>query len=271
MEDISKGNSLKEYISKHFDNINTLSGEIIDIIIIFLILSSSAIFIVLTFPISDSLESILKIIDAIIIILFTSEYLLRFWLAERKTKHFFSIFSMIDLIVILPFYLGFLTDLGFLVILRTFRILRLIRFIKGRRVIPRTENEDVYVLVNIMFTVFSIIFVFSGLFYFTEHELNPEMISTFFDAIYYSVVTMSTVGFGDITPISSAGRLVTITMIMSGIILIPWQIGVFLKRVVRTASKVHVECKSCGLQHHDKDASHCKDCGHILYNSNRKG
>ena len=97
------------------------------------------------------------------------------------------------------------------------------------------------------FSIFSIIFVFSGLFYFTEHNANPEIVSTFFDAIYYSVVTMSTVGFGDITPVSSAGRFVTITMIISGIILIPWQISVFLKRIVRTASKVHAICENCGL------------------------
>ena len=161
--------------------------------------------------------------------------------------------------------------MGFLRILRVFRILRLLRFIKRIHLIARIPNEDVYVLINIAFTVFSIVFVFSGLFYFTEHRANPEIIATFFDAIYYSIVTMSTVGFGDIIPISTEGRVVTIIMIASAIILIPWQIGVFLKRVVRTASKVHVECKSCGLQHHDKDASHCKDCGHILYNSNKKG
>jgi voltage-gated potassium channel len=260
---------LKNYIKTHFDNINTASGRVVDATIILLILVSSGIFIALTHQIPDSLRFTLKIIDAAIIIIFTLEYLLRYWLADGKIKYVFSIFSIIDLLVILPFYLGFLTDLGFLVILRVFRILRLIRFVKGRRLIPKTENEDAYVLINIIFTVFSIIFIFSGLFYFTEHNSNPELVSSFFDAVYFSVSTMSTVGFGDITPITMQGRIVTITMIISGIILIPWQISVFLKRVIRTASMIHATCKNCGLQHHDKDATFCKDCGQALFNPNK--
>ena len=91
-----------------------------------------------------------------------------------------------------------------------------------------------------------------------------------FDAVYYSVVTMSTVGFGDITPVSDAGRIVTITMIASAIILIPWQISVFLKRIIRTATKVKVTCRNCGLQHHDRGATYCKDCGHTLFNPDKK-
>ena len=266
----TKFKDLKERINFYFENVESLPGTIIDSSIIALILISSTIYVALTHPLPDFLVSILEIADAVIMIIFSVEYLLRFWTAEKKIKHFFSIYSIIDLVVILPFYFG-LAGLGFLMILRVFRILRLLRFIKRIHLIARIPNEDVYVLINIAFTVFSIVFVFSGLFYFTEHRANPEIIATFFDAIYYSIVTMSTVGFGDIIPISTEGRVVTIIMIASAIILIPWQISVFLKRLIRTATKVRVKCQKCGLQHHDKDAIHCKDCGCTLFNPDRKG
>jgi voltage-gated potassium channel len=260
----------KTFLSENFDNLNTPLGRRIDIAIIMLIALSSIIFIILTYPLGSDFRRILELIDAIILIIFTLEYIIRYWLASKKIKHITSLYSIIDLIAILPLYIGLLADLGFLVILRTFRILRLIRFIRGRRLLPKASNEEAYVLLNIVFTVFSIIFIFSGLFYFTEHKINPEVVGTFFDAVYFSVVTMSTVGFGDITPISSNGKFVTMLMILSAIILIPWQISVFLKNLMRTTTKIKVTCKNCGLQHHDKDATYCKDCGNMIYNPDKK-
>jgi voltage-gated potassium channel len=262
--------NLKTIFSENFDNINTSFGRRIDFAIILLIALSSLIFVLLTYPLNSDFRRILEITDSVILIIFTFEYLLRFWLASRKIKHLTSLYSIIDLIAILPLYIGHLTDLGFLIILRAFRILRLIRFIRGRRLLPKTSNEEAYVLLNIAFTVFSIIFIFSGLFYFTEHKSNPEVVATFFDAVYFSVVTMSTVGFGDITPISSNGKFVTMLMILSAIILIPWQISVFLKNLMRTTTKIKVVCKNCGLQHHDKDSTYCKACGNMIYNPDKK-
>lgn len=270
MKNNTKFKNLRERVNFYFENVETLPGTIIDSVIVALILTSSMIYVVLTYSLSDVLRSSFEIADAVIILIFTFEYFLRFWIAKKKVSHFFSIYSIIDLMVILPFYFG-LAGLGFIRILRVFRILRLIRFVKRKHLIARIPNEEVYVLISIAFTVFSIVFVFSGLFYFTEHRANPEVVATFFDAVYYSVVTMSTVGFGDIVPISTAGRIVTIMMILSAIIIIPWQISVFLKRLIRTARKIRVTCQQCGLQHHDKNATYCKDCGHRLFNPNKKG
>jgi len=196
--------------------------------------------------------------------MFSVEYLLRFWVAEKKVKHFFDLYSLVDLIAILPLYLG-LTGLGFMRVFRVFRILRLLRFIKRRYLFARIKSADAYIIVKIVFTLFAIIFVSSGLIFFIEHEVNPERFGTYFDAVYYSIVTLTTVGFGDITPVSNLGRLVTIGMIISGVIFIPWQISIFLRRIVRTAGKVKVTCKKCGLQYHDPDATHCKTCGSTVY------
>ena len=89
--------------------------------------------------------------------------------------------------------------------------------------------------------------------------------NTFGDAFYYTIVTLTTVGFGDITPVSAAGKWVTVLMIVSGIIAIPWQASQIIKEWIRMSDKKNIICKQCGLKYHDKDASHCKACGHVIY------
>ena len=109
-----------------------------------------------------------------------------------------------------------------------------------------------------------IFFISSGLFFYVENTLNPK-VETFGDAFYFTVVTLSTVGFGDIIPMSEAGKWVTVFMILSGIILIPWQVSRIVKEWLHIATKKKVICPECGLRYHDDNASHCKSCGHIIY------
>jgi len=264
MKEVPKFKSFKDKVDFYFQDVETLPGRMTDFSVIFLVIISSIIFVILSSPIPGYMRDILEILDGVIIIIFTVEYLLRFWVAENKIKHPFNLYSIIDLIAILPFYLGF-TGLGFVRVFRVFRILRLIRYIKKKYLFARITNLDTYFIVKIFFTLFTIVFVSSGLIFFIEHEVNPERFGTFFDAIYYSIITMATVGFGDITPVSTAGKLVTMAMIISAVIFIPWQLGLFFKRIVYSAGKIKVKCKKCGLQFHEPDATHCRTCGGTIF------
>ena len=119
-------------------------------------------------------------------------------------------------------------------------------------------------VIRLLMTILMIFFISSGLFYYVENGVNAK-VQNFGDAFYFTVVALTTVGFGDIIPQSEAGKWVTVLMIISGIILIPWQVSRIVKEWVHMASKKEVVCPGCGLRYHDRDASHCKSCGHVIF------
>jgi voltage-gated potassium channel len=109
-----------------------------------------------------------------------------------------------------------------------------------------------------------IFFVSSGTFYYFESQEN-EQVQNFGDAFYFTVVTLSTVGFGDITPTTVGGRWVTVLMIISGIILIPWHVSRIVRVWIHLSRKKKFICPACGLSEHDPDANYCKHCGYVLH------
>lgn len=250
----------REKTEFYLTDLDTPVGQIINLTIAGLVMLSSGIFVVETYTIPDFVRFQLNLLDTFIFIIFAVEYVLRLWSAENKIKYFLSLYSIIDLIAILPFFLGAI-DLSFIRLLRWFRILRLVRFIDKRFLFGSVSTEDGVIFARILFTLFAIIFVYSGLIYQVEHPVNPEVFTTFLDALYFSIVTMTTVGFGDVTPASELGRWLTVFMILTGIALIPWQVGDLIKRLVKTANQVETMCTSCGLAFHDADARFCKRCG----------
>ncbi|MCU0537264.1 MAG: ion transporter [Hydrococcus sp. Prado102] len=250
----------RKTISYYLEDIETPIGKTINLVFLGLIFLSLAIFVIETYSIPQLLKIWLDNIDLAILILFTIEYLIRFWCADSKIKFVFSLFSIFDLLSIVPLLIGIM-DIRFIRIFRWFRLLRLIRFLDFKISIFKIETEDGVIFARIFLTLFSIIFVYSGFIYQAEHSINPTVFSNFFDALYFSIVTMTTVGFGDVTPISEGGRALTVLMILTGILLIPWQVGELVKKLLETTTQVQKKCSGCGLSIHDFDANHCKICG----------
>ena len=252
--------TLQQTISFYLEDIETPIGKTLNLGITGLVLLSSAIFVAQTYPLSESLRMILEAIDKGILLIFAIEYLLRLWCAENKLRFLFNLFSLIDLLAVLPLLIG-IFNISFIRVFRWFRILRLLRFIEGRTIFGYVTTQDSAIFARILLTLFIIIFVYSGLIYQVEHPTNPQAFGTFLDAVYFSVATMTTVGFGDVTPRSESGRLLTVLMILTGIALIPWQLGDLVKQLVKTANQVQTICSTCQLVLHDADAQFCKRCG----------
>lgn len=253
----------RQQVRFYFDDIETPLGQAINLIITGLVLLSLAFFVAETYPLPDSVRSVLGVLDNLILVLFTAEYLLRLWSAERPLRQFLNLYSLIDLLVILPLIFTAL-DIRYIRIFRWFRVLRLVRFFEGKTAFGYLTHQDSAIFARILFTIFTIIFVYSGLIYQVEHSINASEFNTFLDAVYFSIATMTTVGYGDITPVSQMGRLLAVLMILTGIALIPWQIGDLIKQLVKTSTQVTTLCASCGQATHDADARHCKICGHSL-------
>ncbi len=252
--------ALQQQLGFYLEDIETPVGKTINLGITALVLLSSGIFVAQTYALPAELRQILDQLDTVILGVFAIEYLLRFWAAEKKLRYVFSLYSIIDLLAILPFFIG-VFNISFLRVFRWFRILRLVRFVSGNTIFGYVTGEDSVILSRILLTLVIIVFVFSGLIYQVEHPTDPEDFGTFLDAVYFAVATMTTVGFGDVTPKSQLGRFLTVLMILTGITLIPWQIGDLVKRVARTQDQLQIACTNCGLAFHAADANFCRNCG----------
>ena len=252
--------SLREKVAFYLEDTESNLGLWSDLAVLGLILLSSAIFVVQTYPLSQRLQNILETTDLVILIVFTIEYSLRLWSAENPQKYFFSFFGFIDLISIVPLLFG-LVDIHFLRVFRWFRILRIVRFSNVEKRLLGIANEDSMVFARIFLTLFTLIFVYAGLIYQVEHQINSDHLENFFDAFYFVVVTMTTVGYGDVTPLSQAGRIMTVLMIFTGVLFIPWQLSELIGQVVKTSSLQEQKCSNCNLSRHDLDAVYCKQCG----------
>ena len=266
--------SFRETIQFYLIDCKTRLGKLIDAFIIILNLFICALFVIDTYPVSAATKALLWKAEVIIVLFFIIEYAARLYGAKSRLKQLVDVYSIIDLIAILPTLallvlplFGITLNFGFVKLIRIFRVFRIFRFLRftadpdfffGSITVPLLK------VVRLVLTILMIFFISSGLFFYVEQGINTN-VQNFGDAFYFTVVALTTVGFGDITPQSDAGKWVTVLMILSGIILIPWQVSRVVKEWVNMASKEEITCPGCGLRYHDRDASHCKACGQLIY------
>ena len=261
---------LRTTIQFYLIDCKTPLGRAIDIFIILLNLLVCVSVVIESYPVSASTLHILSIIDYITVSLFTIEFIARLYGARERLRHLRNIYTIIDFIAILPTLILIVApaaNVGFIKLLRIFKALRIFRFLRFMQdpdFFFGTISVQLLKVIRLMLTILIIFFVSAGMLYNIESASNPGM-NTFGDAFYFTVVSLTTVGFGDITPVTQAGRWVTVLMIISGIILIPWQASQIVREWVNIGTKQRVVCRSCGLNYHDKDASHCKHCGTVIY------
>jgi voltage-gated potassium channel len=215
------------HIKQIVEDTSTPAGRIFDATILMLILVSVASFSLETLPgLSSEQMQWLRWVEIITVAVFTIEYLLRVAVATSRANFIFSFYGLIDLIAILPFYVSFGLDFRSL---RAFRLLRVIRVFKltgyhtaVRRlhdaIMLAKEELLVYLGVSIMLVYLAAV----GIYYF-EHAVQPDKFLSIFHSLWWAIVTLTTVGYGDVVPITIGGRLFTffILLIGLGIVAVP--------------------------------------------------
>ena len=206
---------------------DTKIGYYFDLFIQVLIVLSLVSFSLETIPdLSDKAKAFLRTFETISVVIFTMEYLCRIYVSDKKITYIFSFYGIIDVIAILPYYLSGAIDLRSLRIVRLLRILRLFKLFRF--------NDSLYLLQKaftivkremLIFSFIAIILLYIssvGIYYF-ENPVQPEEFSSIFECMWWAVSTMTTVGYGDIVPITVGGKIFTsfISFIGIGVVSIP--------------------------------------------------
>jgi len=199
----------------------TIGGKIFDIVIQTLIIISLISVTVETLPNLDkTTQQILKIIEVVSIIVFSIEYVLRIIVADKKTAYIFSFYGIIDLLAILPFYLTSTIDLRSI---RIFRLLRLFRALKLIRFSKAMKNfKEAFISIKeelILFTIITLFLLYVsavGIYYF-EHDAQPENFASIVHSFWWAIATLTTVGYGDVYPITTGGKIFTSFVVLIGI------------------------------------------------------
>jgi voltage-gated potassium channel len=253
----------------------TVLGKVIDISLLLLNLVFVGVFVAETYPHSASADAWLWRLEVGIAGVFLVEYVLRIYGARSRLGEATDPYTVVDLLAIVPTMVvlvspgGIGIEIGFLRVVRVVRVLRFYRFTRDEEFFFGAVEAETLRAMKLLLTVLVLFFASAGLFYTFEQGVNPT-VDTFGDSFYYVVVTLTTVGFGDIVPVTAAGRWVTVATIIAGIVLIPWQAG----RIVREwahRDRIDATCSNCGLRRHDRDASHCKACGNVIYQEYESG
>ncbi len=194
-------------------------------------------------------------VDVVIGIVIALDYLARLWMSRRKLRYVTSITAVADVIVIISLLApAFVEHFTFLRVLRALRLLRSYHVLQDLRQRSHFFAENEEIIQSILnLTVF--VFIITAVVYVMQVRVNDN-INTYMDALYFTITTLTTTGFGDITLIGESGRFLAIVIMVVGI-------SLFL-RLVQTIfrpTKVKYTCPECGLNRHDKDAVHCKHCG----------
>jgi len=209
------------------EDTSTVKGKIFDYFIQALILLSLLAFTIETFPDNSKVTiELLNTFEFLCVIIFSIEYLLRVIVSKKPLKYIFSFYGVIDFLAIFPFYLKSIYDLRALRAFRIFRIFRALKLIRYNRALNRFNIASKIVKEElILFLILTSIFVFiaSAGIYFFENEAQPENFSSVIHSGWWAIVTLTTVGYGDVYPITVGGKIFTtfIVLIGVGIVTIP--------------------------------------------------
>jgi voltage-gated potassium channel len=251
---------------------DTRAGQLFDLVLIYAILISvAAVSLDSVQSLHDRLGKMFYIVEWVFTVLFTIEYLARIYCTPQRRRYIFSYYGLIDLISIVPTYLAlFMTGASYLLMIRLLRVLRIFRVLKLARYLTESTllMRALYLARRKILVFFTMVLVLSTIFGSLMFVVEgPENGFTSIPrSIYWTIVTITTVGYGDITPHTVLGQIIaTVSMLVGySIIAIPTGIVTAELATEMQRRKVEAPCPACKRGGHDEDAEHCKWCGEPL-------
>lgn len=256
---------------------DTRKGKLFDIVLISAILASVVVVILDSVqPLRESWHGLFIALEWLFTILFTIEYGLRIICVRKPWRYIFSFYGLVDLLAILPTFIGLvipnaheLIAIRMLRLLRIFRVFKLARFLGEAEALKHALYASRHKIVVFMTAVLIIITIMSAAMHVIEANNKNEQFSSMPQSMYWAVVTITTVGYGDITPTTVAGKFLSAVMMLIGYSMIIVPAGILSAEMIRETQRhasrsTTQHCPSCSRDGHEMDAVYCKYCGEML-------
>lgn len=263
--------NLREALWRIVFEAETPTGKVFDVLLLVAIgVSVVAVMLESVEGVAVKWESQLHALEWFFTILFTCEYVLRLCLVRRPLRYAFSFFGIVDLLSCLPTYLAlfFPGAQSFLVIrilrlLRMFRVLKMVHHVRGADVIMRGLLLSRAKITVFFFTMLLFAVLVGTVTYLVEVGDNSEQFSSIPSSIYWAIVTMTTLGYGDMAPVTVAGKFIASFTVLTGYAVIAVPTGIVTAELTRAAlsDETTAACTSCGCHGHLPDAKFCRRCG----------
>lgn len=219
------------------DNQSTKIGRFFDFFMQILIILSIITFSVETLPnLPKTTDHLFHLFEVFVVIIFSFEYVARLIISKNKLSYVFSFMGMIDLLSILPFYLSLGLDLRSLRIFRLFRLIRIFKLVRYNEAVDRFYRALLLVkqeIILLIVTMTIIIYLAGVIMYFIENPAQPKVFASVFHGVWWAISTITTVGYGDIYPITVAGKIFTFCLLIIGLVVIAIPAGLFASALSR--------------------------------------
>lgn len=247
---------------------DTPAGRAFDVVLLLVIALSVFVVIVESVPsVHDAFPVQLRVVEWVFTLIFTLELGVRLWVVRNRRKYLLSFFGVVDVLSILPSYLElvfagthYLMTVRVLRLLRVFRVLKMAHHIDEVGTLLSALRASQRKIAVFMFSVMVILIVEGTLVYLIESPDNPKF-SSIPHSMYWAVVTLTTVGYGDVVPITPLGQLMATVVMLTGFAILAVPTGIVTAEIGRSMARDHRSCAECGLTGHDSRALFCLHCG----------
>jgi len=274
MQTVTNRSSWQEKLHSIIFEAETPAGKLFDVLLIISILASVIVVMLDSVSVVNTrYDRQLNFLEWLFTLLFTVEYILRLLCVGRPLSYATSFYGIVDLLAIIPTYLSvlipgteFLLVIRVLRILRIFRVLKLVQYISEATLLLKALHASRRKITVFLFTVLALVVILGSLMYLIEGAENG--FTSIPRSIYWAIVTLTTVGYGNIAPQTSLGQILAAFVMILGYSIIAVPTGIVTVELSRAAASSNnettISCQECSAEGHDSDADYCKFCGSKL-------